>query len=364
MGLLYYAEIKHFRGKKSKIAVFLAILIPSILAGVRDYTVGGDISAYGNIWFKNARSATDYIEFIKNANTYSIGYGYATLNFIVSRFTDVAHWLYFFLCLFELITLFLALYRFKDSLRISVAFLIYYLLYYNDSLNNMRQFPAILIILFAFRFVINRKLVLYTISIVFASFFHETAVLAIVIYPLSLLVEGKLKRIYYYLIMGATVAVSVFMEKVFMLVSGFGVINTMRYLHYFSDQDIIGGRFIRIVMYTMIFVYFLLNKKRLLKKENTKYMIGTLFSISTLSLLFTITLFGTISTFIVRVAYYFDFFEIIYLPMLAFRKKNKKIRVKISIDYTLIILLSFIYWLITYAIRNGAHTIPYVFMQN
>ncbi|SEH46520.1 hypothetical protein SAMN02910265_00818 [Ruminococcus flavefaciens] len=119
---LEIAQKFRFRGIGAKIFVPIALIVPSALAGLRDYSIGGDISAYGNYWFERACSSSDYFEYINNARSYSIYYGYSTLNFLVSRFTSNSHWFYFYLCLFELVVLFVTLLDYKDRINVPFAF--------------------------------------------------------------------------------------------------------------------------------------------------------------------------------------------------------------------------------------------------
>ena len=74
----------------SIVFAFLGLLIPSILAGVRDFSIGTDINVYGNIWFERAHNISLY-QYLKWASVSSIGIVYALLNYIVGLFTEDAH---------------------------------------------------------------------------------------------------------------------------------------------------------------------------------------------------------------------------------------------------------------------------------
>jgi hypothetical protein len=321
--LLWLSEAEHFRTFRSKILTAIALLLPSILAGLRDYSIGGDISAYGNYWFRMSRYATKYIPFITDAHDYSIGYGYATLNFIVSRFTDNSHWFYFILCLFELVVLFLALIPFKDQIRVPYAFLIYFLLYYNDSLNNMRQFPAILILMVSYQFICRRKIVPFIITVLLAMTFHATAIIGFLLYPLSWVAEGRFKKYILWLVAIGTIVASMTLRVSLTFFARLGILEYRRYEHYLTDQDVIGGRFIRIILFLSIFIMFTLNKQKIINNGNGhKILINTLYYYATISLLFTAALFTGASGFIIRIAHYFDFFMIFYVSAILKCRKN------------------------------------------
>ena len=83
---------------------FIAILPPSVLAGIRDFTIGTDINHYVVTNFVQALGYDNFFEFNKYIlqiqsdfvglpnNTES---GYNLLVFLVSRFTQDAHWVLF-----------------------------------------------------------------------------------------------------------------------------------------------------------------------------------------------------------------------------------------------------------------------------
>ncbi|SEH46532.1 EpsG family protein [Ruminococcus flavefaciens] len=225
--------------------------------------------------------------------------------------------------------------------------------------------------------------------ILFASFFHETAYIAALIYPISLFVEGRSshsvidnnrgamkyskensKNRALIIVAFLSLVVSLSLEKIFFSLSNISGLNLSRYNHYFEDQDVSGGKIIRLFLFTSCFAYFLVKRKN--NKDNKMDMLNTLFAYSEISLFFTLGLFSGASSYIVRMAYYFDFFALIYIPLIIYKIcdgegeyekfSNKKIQNKI-IEYSIIVFVVILYWLITYVIRNGAHTYPYAFMK-
>ena len=78
------------------ITVFIALLIPSMLAGYRDYTIGTDVLVYGNYWFEMTKGL-DLQSYVQWATASSIGSLYALLNYTVSRFSENPHVFYFVL---------------------------------------------------------------------------------------------------------------------------------------------------------------------------------------------------------------------------------------------------------------------------
>lgn len=53
----------HKKEKKAHVMLALAALVPSVLAGIRDYTIGTDIATYGHWLFIAAQNAKNPITF-------------------------------------------------------------------------------------------------------------------------------------------------------------------------------------------------------------------------------------------------------------------------------------------------------------
>lgn len=343
-----------------KILVFIALVVPSILAAVRDYTIGRDVLIYGNAWFKKAVETQDLIKYLQAAGRGGIGYGYAFLNYLVSIFTDNPHWFYFILALLEMTILYFALKPYKDRISIAYGFFVYFFIYYNDSLNTLRQMPAILLVLLSFSFVRKRKLVLFVLTIGGAMLFHITAVVGFIIYPLAILAESKLKKIInigIFIIM--LVGVLNFAYIVDFL-NNLNFISLDRYSHYITSDDVSGGRMLRIALLTILFILFFVSKEKL----SVKYKeINSLFMYMIFSCVLTLLLFIFSSAYIIRIANYYDIFMVLYVPYIVKALKIRFGESGTAPKYILCGSVFFVYWLIVYVIRNGANTVPFLFMK-
>lgn len=65
----------------------------------------------------------------------------------------------------------------------------------------------------------------------------------------------------------------------------------------------------------------------------------------------------------VRIAYYTDFYQVLYLPIAAQYLPFVLGDDKKKANYLVIGIVVFIFWLINYVIRNNGFTYPYVFMS-
>lgn len=359
---IHCTEIYKMKKVTHNFFVFIALLLPSLLAGLRSYEIGSDTSGYVVYWFNQAAQYKNWFTFVKYAKGYSIDYGYATLNFLASRLGQDAHIFLFILCFLELCVLYFTAKRYCVKGAIAFSFMTYYLLYFNDSMNNMRQFPAVLIILYSYRFIKDKKLMPFLMCVAVAATLHISAIIAIVLYPISWLARNQFSKLNLFLITIGILISCFSFEQIFRILGNFGL-NLIRYEHYVYGTES-GGKYIRLLLFGCIWIIYILNK------ENYKRKMGesiTFLFYSTISLAFTSLMFLGVSNFIIRISYYFDFFVLLYLPSIVKMYETitiKNGRVKIGIKFLGFVALLLFYWIVTYVIRNGAETIPYKFFWN
>lgn len=357
LGFLYVSE-KHKNKYVRNFCVVIALLIPSILAGLRDYSVGNDVLLYGNGWFERATTYNSLIDYLRKADEYSIGVGYAFVNYVVSRFSGSAHFFYFCYELLQLIVLYFAIKPLKKEVSMTFAFAVYYFCYYNSSLNILRQIMAILIVLYSYRFILSRNLLKFSIAILIAFSFHSTGIVGFVLYPIYVAINNKqLKNVVKILIVIFSLALSVGYQYVFGLLASVNVLSPDRYLHYMTDSDV-GGRFVRLSYWLIIMIIILWRGKKV-----TQYTDKTDFLKITMTMSFIVSIVMFVgSSWIIRVSYYFDIYQVLFLPIVA-KNMGLKIGNKRNVaGYAIILITIIFYWFITFILRNGAATYPYKFM--
>lgn len=361
--LIHFAEICKVRKEIKFFLILISLLLPSLLAGLRSYEIGSDTTGYGLYWFNQAIRFNDWISFVKYAKGYSIDYGYASLLFIASRIGQDAHIFFFILSFLELSGLYVIVKRNCPREVISFSFFVYFLLYFNDSLNNMRQFPAVLIVLYSYRFIKEKKLISFLLSVILATFFHITAFFALLLYPVAWMARNRFSKLNLLLITAIVLIACFSFEQIFNIINQFGI-NLDRYEHYIYNAES-GGKFIRLFLFGSIWIIFLFNKKKYEKYISNEADIFLFYS--TISVAFTSLMFLGITNYIIRLSYYFDFFVLIYLPSIIKFDKMKMTRdgkIKGGTSFIIVVALLLFYWFITYVIRNGAQTVPYKFYWN
>ncbi|MCD7789963.1 MAG: EpsG family protein [Bacteroides thetaiotaomicron] len=164
---------------------FFAILIPSILGGLRSVSVGTDNTVYSYAFSKIASMASP-VQAISEGQFEPL---YNLLCYIVSRFSTDYHWMCF---ASEFITMFfivMALKHYRNEIPIYVSLLVYLFCQYCNFLNLVRQGIAISICLFALRYAFERKPIPYICLIIVAALFHNSALIALFIYVIFRIVD-------------------------------------------------------------------------------------------------------------------------------------------------------------------------------
>lgn len=373
----------NFKGKKIiyLLLVVVALIIPSILAGMRDYSIGTDVLTYGNIWFE--RALTNSFELYTNwATSSSIGYLYAVTNYIVAQHFSDPHYFYFVYNLLENIVIFIAIYRNRDIVNIPLGMVTYYLFFYNLFLNILRQGMALSLVLLSISFIRRKQYIRYGVTILVALQFHNTAIIGIaplLIYIFSqrmireqeliknmsekfnmniisnLKVQLFLKKVS--VILGIIFFIIIFQEFIKFL-GKMGFIGD-RYLAYIeSSGSLSGGFYQHLVMLCLpILVVYLFNIRWLRDKVEYNLFLIIIVISSMLSFL------TNAYTFLSRFTLYFDIIFILAIPYIF---KSGKVRFTIghvNITYILPVLYGMLYWLVIYGYFNSGETVPYIFMR-
>jgi len=162
------------------------ILIPSILAGCRDYNVGTDVYVYALNIFGLVDENMPWTDVIKsNTGTMldSLEIGYIIIAWIGHFLSDDPHILLFLTSLFIGFFVFASLSRMRNYCSIFVGEFVYLFCCYNETLNMMRQAMAMVMIIYATTFLLTKEksIIKFIVTFVLAYFFHHSAVIGLMI---------------------------------------------------------------------------------------------------------------------------------------------------------------------------------------
>lgn len=354
-----------------RILVLLGLIAPSLLAGMRSLYVGTDVLTYVYPLFHIAESSSSYLQYLNMPalnggilqTVSSYEYGYTFLTYVVAKLTGSFQFLQFFIEFFILSFIYLGIRRLKiDNMPIWFCMLTYYLLFFNNSLNIVRQWMAMSILLYGFKYIKEQKLTKFIITILFAYLFHSTAIIGLLLYLLYWIIKVSSKRslvfnsysdnslsvtaVSFILLVFFSCAVILLINRLYPLL---GTLGLSKYSYYLSgDFSFSINQFILKVPILLIIS---LNINEIFKKDSKIYFYLILVLDVIASQL------ASLSDYSIRMSIYLAMFNIYGYAILS--ESNN--RVKMFVIRFLIIIYLLIYWYYTYCVKGNDQTVPYVF---
>lgn len=151
-----------------KILGFLTILIPTVVAAIRE-NVGTDYNNYVDIF--NGIPIRDNLEI-----------GFTTLVDVIKLFSDNVTILFFILQWLISYFILKTLLYYKKYINVGLGMFIFMMLFYLTGLNIMRQMAAVSIGLYAIRFIFEKNLFLFSLFILFGMSFHMSEIILLPFY--------------------------------------------------------------------------------------------------------------------------------------------------------------------------------------
>jgi len=193
-----YANVRH-NHIKEYIYFVLVIFLPVFVSTIR-YNVGTDYVSYRSHYYHWSKFS--FLDVLKLSNE--------PLSYILhplARYLFGHEWGYFLLSSTIIMTFVtITVFYYKNEISVPLAIFIYYMLFWSFSLNGIRQMMAISIILYAYRYIFERKPLKYILFVSIASGFHTSALICIFFYLLSFRPSkiSSLKRVIFYLCLGVS----------------------------------------------------------------------------------------------------------------------------------------------------------------
>lgn len=345
--ILLSVVILHLTQKQKQQNLFLEIIgvLPLvILAGFRDYTIGTDTNGYPVAIFEYCRMSKSLGDalFVVAGDVEPL---YVVLEFLISRFTNDAHWLLFWS---HFIMFFNIVYASKKfELSIDIAIFLYFCAFFNFSLNGARQSIAITFVPLILYYCINAKYIKMGILFICAFLFHSSvllclAILALFIYTIKFpnMANKKLIKV---LTVFVVVVMLINFNSLLNYVAGLGAVRT-EYSDRYGSNDMYGSNLPISNIYLNIVNLAVFYSCRD-KKDPLSCFMEYIAIIS-------VILCGSalISTFLVRITHYFVIVILLYNVKLICLRGNFHKNVSL--------FLYFLYWFIITFI-NLEDTTPY-----
>lgn len=355
-----------------KLLNIVALLIPIMLATLRNETVGIDVYTYMKPLYLCAiesKGLTDFFSIIKNnSQLVYMDVGYALVAFIACKIFHSLQGLFFvneLLCILPLyfgiknLNLYLKKISVKYTVPVWLGMLIYYCCFYNNSLNQVRQIIACGILFFAFTLFLNKHYISTFFLFAFSCSLHISSIIFIFILLLYFVSKSKYNLLRIVLAVALIVFLFFSIEIFYLLMKILNYFNLIPDKYYgeifdveYGDRDInLSWLFLGIIALFVTGVYYYRNRNN--------FFARFLFFISlTFNSLFNIS-----SYFISfgRLQLYF----LVYFPVIlpCAEAALEGIIVEKRLVSNLIIISSVVlFWIVSVYLLDYTGTIPYKFM--
>lgn len=369
---------EHMKNKKQKnIVIFLALIIPCVLAGLRNKTVGTDVRWYTNPLFECAKKADNFKQYyeMRFLNQFNFQYFYVknyeilfiVLIYIITKLTESFQLILFVIQMLIIFPVYGGLKKFKKlENKLWLSMLVFYFLFFNVTLNLMRQFIGIAIIFYGISCFINENNkkgnIKFWIFLVVGTLFHKSALLGIIIYIIYVILNHQFTQKKIYKFYGRKINVSKVLTIILIMSSLFVIYNSNLlikilnfggleyYIGYINGEvTFFGTKVIKII--PIIFIFLIVYKSFIIENKISWFLIVMFLMEAVI-----ISQFSSIVSQSGRIGFIFQIFDIVSFPILC--SSSKKIQTNHFVTLLMIGYL-FFYWIYTFVYGNSHFTMPY-----
>ena len=334
---------------KKFIYIVLSCILLSLLAGLRNYSIGIDTQQYFSNYY-----VIGFLNNISEISSLRYEYGFSALCYVLNKISSNPQLLIFVTSIFINISVCTFIYKNSDNIVLSIILYILFNFFFSY-MNIMRQAIAIAIVLFGFEFLKEKKYIKYIIVVLLASFFHASALLAILMIFLKFVKFDK-----------TTIFTTILVMLIFFVIGR----DLFIFLCNFSPRlyEYIGGNYdvsnyFGALFNFLIYIYFFIFGMLLLKNYNTDFYknkedINNIYiGIISIACIFS-ALIMKVSIFN-RFLPYFSIFMVIWIPNCITKVKSSKLRL---LCYLTTFSILFTYFFIIMLFRPEWYgVVPYEF---
>ena len=323
----------------NKRALVVFFILFSILLMFRNESVGNDTRNYINYF--NEISVLSW----KRASKVSLEIGFIYLNKIVSIFTDEAQ---VFLAITSIIMVVLIYPIYKRlCCDISLTVTLFAIMStFVVSFSGIRQMLAVGIGCIGYYFTRNNKLLPFILSVVLAIFFHTSAFVLVLMYPVY---HAKITKRSLYVIVPFVFVVYIFNKQIFSF-----MVSIMERFTKYEGEISQTGAYTMLVLFIIFVVFsFVIPDETLLDKET----VG-LRNIMILSVIF--QMFAPLHTLAMRMNYYYIIYIPLLLPKIIKYRSQQWNQIAIVARYVMVVFFT-VYFFYTSTVSDALHVFPYHF---
>lgn len=354
-----------------KLLAFIAILLPCILAGMRADAIGTDVKVYVEPMYNAAKQSTNFSSYMSQrwyviwrymyVDKFEIGF--TTLVYLIEKLGGSLGTVLFFIHVLIVAPVYLGLKKMNKPYPVCLGMLVFYLLFYNTSLNMMRQWIAMSILFYGLSYLITNEKKKYFITIVVACLFHTSALIGVGIY--FLYIYSQMQREYIkianFRLSDSLAPVKVFVYGCIVLLS-LNVIAVLlrtfglaRYVGYIQGSGSIYLMPNQIVLRLPIIILFIIRWKKMLAEDELTPFYGSMMVLDLLA-----SQLISINVYAFRIASFFSEYNMLSYLALVYAG-NRKYRTNRYVALLYVLAYMVYYWIYYYVITGTHATFPYMF---
>ncbi len=324
----------------------IAVVVPALIAGARDITMGTDRLVYGDDVFRDVCQSADLFH-LETRWTGWIETGYVYFTYAVSLITHQVSHYYFFLSLVENVFVVLSIRLFGFRRYAGLAYLTFLFMFFQPAFNMIRQALALSLLLYATALYVNKKKIWSVVFFGLAYSIHHSSIIFLV-FPLLDYFNNKYHNMKTYIIEGVVILIVCTIAG--RLLDAFAPvldISVGRYRQYFTATGSSSFSVTEFLLAMMFAGIVFINRSRL--NENKMYLP---LSIGVIGIpLSQIGAFG--GDFISRVSTFFLWLQIPCFAAVVSVSSKKKTTLRYIVLYLVM------YWFYHYIYMGWNHTYPY-----
>ena len=232
-----------------------------------------------------------------------------------------------------------------DKQNRSIAYFLFLFLYYTTSFNAVRQMLAVSIVFYALKYIVNPNVFKFIFFVVLASLFHNTAFIILLLYPLAVTKNTKIKVLSCLLLLLSLY----YFDQIIMYISSISFMQHFKMYSVYTDSISFNNYSFYLEMF--IFLVILIFRRGIFD-FNSNYKVY--FYLYILGLILMLT--GFFNPYVKRISLYFIISSIILLPTIPLVCKNPKNKL---VMYMFIFGYSVLKFIISVYILRQSNVIPY-----
>ena len=337
----------------------IAILIPSLLAGLRDYGVGYDTQIYVDDTYREVLDYRDsglwtFLKAILEGEFTQEPF-YCFINYIGLHLGIEVNYVYFVVNFVTIALVFNAIWLYQEKASMPLMMFVFLFLYFNISLNIIRQTVAIALALNVYLYLEQRRWIMALVFGVLMFLSHTTSI----VFILFLLLYVAINRgVGFKIVIGLILVVPLvflMLEDLVILAISLNIVPT-RFINYILEEEETTVMKTAVAYGWLVFGAMLWGGYTFLIRENNSRETYFILYVKLFSNL--LILASTVSFWTFRMAYYYGVFDILFIPrIIHLVSEENEEKGKMLTCFYVILIIFYWYWSIIY--NNENETYPY-----